>query len=93
MGHASQAELTEKFEDAKRQIKVGDVYYHYKKPEADYTIIGLALIEETEEPAVIYRADYSANLTWIRPVDNFLEVIDVDGKPQARFVKRAKSDG
>lgn len=89
MAHTSQAALTKKFDQAKRQIKIGDVYAHYKKPEANYIVIDIALIEETEEPAVIYRADYSANLTWIRPLANFLEIIEVDGRKQPRFTKKS----
>ena len=58
MGHTSQEELTKKLEDAKAKVKVGDVYAHYKKPDADYTVVDIALVEDTEEPAVIYRADY-----------------------------------
>lgn len=35
---------------------------------------------------MIYRADYDQNLTWIRPVANWIESVTVDGATVPRFV-------
>lgn len=63
------------------------IYEHYKG--GRYEVIGIGLIEATEEPAVIYKALYENSLSeyWIRSVPSFLETVEVDGKTVPRFKK------
>lgn len=61
-------------------------YRHYKG--SLYVVIGHALHTETEEEHVIYRrADAVADpdTTWIRPVKNFCELVEIDGRLTPRF--------
>lgn len=58
---------------------------HYKQ--LTYKVIDIALREEDNEPCVIYQAEYGDNVTWIRPVANWIEKVEVDGKKVKRFKK------
>ncbi|MGH7233297.1 MAG: DUF1653 domain-containing protein [Nitrospiraceae bacterium] len=48
-------------------------------------MIGCARHTETEEEFVVYRALYGTYGLWVRPAALFLEPVQVDGKPVARF--------
>ena len=58
-------------------------YRHYKGKE--YEIIGIARHSETLEELVIYRALYGNFDLWARPINMFLEEVEVDGKKVPRF--------
>ena len=58
-------------------------YRHYKGKE--YQVIGLARHSETEEEFVVYRTLYVNFDLWVRPKTMFLEMIQVNGEPVARF--------
>ncbi len=59
------------------------IYRHYKGPL--YEVIGVAWHSETEEPLVVYRALYGDYGLWTRPLDMFLEAVEVQGEPVPRF--------
>ncbi len=61
------------------------IYEHYKGNR--YEVIAEGLYESTEEPVVIYKALYenSRSQFWVRPVNSFLETVEVDGKQIPRF--------
>jgi len=65
-------------------IKPG-IYRHYKGKE--YKVIGLVRHSETLEALVLYEALYANNLgkLWVRPVQMFLENVDVDNYHGPRF--------
>lgn len=69
-----------------KKVKLG-IYEHYKKNK--YQVLGVTIHSETLEEFVIYKALYGKGLTWIRPLDMFLEEIEVEGikQPHFRFVK------
>ena len=73
MSHASQEELNQKIEQAKERVEIGATYNHYKSLDQFYIVEDIALIEETEEVCVVYKALYGDELTWVRTVENFLE--------------------
>ncbi len=58
-------------------------YRHYKGNH--YEVIGLARHSETEEKLVVYRPLYGAGDLWVRPLEMFLEQLEVDGKRVDRF--------
>lgn len=65
-------------------IKPGK-YRHYKGKE--YEVIGIARHSETPEELVVYKALYQTegkNL-WVRPLNMFLEEVEIDRKRMARF--------
>jgi len=58
---------------------------HYKnKP---YKVLDRAIHSETQEELILYKTMYKNNLSslWVRPKENFNEVIQVNGKPVRRF--------
>ena len=58
-------------------------YRHYKGN--DYIVLGTARHSETEEQMVVYQTDYGDRSTWVRPLDMFVEHVEVDGMSQPRF--------
>lgn len=78
-------ELQQILKIAQNQIVVGSIYAHYKNPTKHYKILSLALIESSEEIAVVYQSLYEPYLTWIRPLSNFLEQVVVGEKLTPRF--------
>lgn len=68
------------------EVKVGDIYKHSKKGGL-YKIIAIAKHSETLEDMVIYEAQYENPLAkiWARPIDNFTERIELEGKKVKRF--------
>ncbi len=65
-----------------KKIHVGALYEHYKKIKVK--VIDVALHSETQEPYVVY-IHLDDGRTWIRPLDMFNEMVNVDGKKVPRF--------
>jgi len=59
------------------------IYRHYKG--SLYEVHGVAWHSETGEPLVVYRALYGDYGLWTRPLDMFMEHVDVQGEPVPRF--------
>ena len=66
------------------------IYEHYKKKR--YKVLGVVVHSETLEELVLYKALYGNRLLWVRPLDMFLENVEVDGKkiPRFRYVKSSR---
>ncbi len=64
-------------------LKAGKKYKHYKGNE--YLVLHLAKHTETEEELVVYKALYGEYGIWVRPLDMFLEEVEVDGEMVKRF--------
>lgn len=62
-------------------------YQHYKGGE--YEVLLNALLENTEESAVVYKTMYenSKSEYWIRTEADFTAAVEVDGKTVPRFQK------
>lgn len=88
MSHLDQDELAKIVDDAKQHVEVGAKYAHYKHPNDQfYTILEVALLEANDEPVVVYRAEYGANIIFVRPLSVWLETVEVDGQVLSRFAK------
>lgn len=59
-------------------------YRHYKGGE--YEVIGVARHSETLEPLVVYRPLCKATGWWVRPHAMFFGDVEIDGRPQPRFL-------
>ena len=63
-------------------VKVGR-YWHYKGQE--FTVIGVAVHSETREELVVYREEFGDHGLRVRPKDQFLGMVEVDGQMVPRF--------
>lgn len=88
---SDQEPLEVRLQKATELVPLGSVYVHYKHPERTYRVIAISLVEETLLPAVVYEAHYGEKLSFIRPLHDFLETVEVDGVPVPRFTRLADS--
>ncbi|HEX8946904.1 MAG TPA: DUF1653 domain-containing protein [Candidatus Paceibacterota bacterium] len=70
-----------------KEIPIGR-YRHYKGHE--YRVLGIAHHSETLEPLVVYQAlydseDFGPNALWARPLEEFLETVEMGGTQVPRF--------
>jgi len=63
-------------------IKIGK-YQHFKGN--FYQVIDIARSSETLEEFVVYRALYGDNGLWIRPLEMFIETVEINGNLVERF--------
>ena len=70
-------------------IKKG-IYRHYKGNL--YQVIEVATHSETQEQLVVYRTLYGDYSMWVRPLEMFGELIQVDGQEVPRFTFIEPSD-
>lgn len=83
--HKSQTTLVNEIKIASQKVKVGGLYYHYKKPKDYYKVINIAITEWNDELCVIYEAQYGKKLIFVRPLDSWLEKVEWDGDVIDRF--------
>ena len=65
-------------------------YRHYKGNE--YTVIGVARHSGTQEELVVYRQEYGERGLWVRPLEMFTEMVEVNGQEVPRFQLMEGSD-
>ena len=63
-------------------------YQHYKGKL--YEVVGVAHHSETLEPLVVYKAlyhsaDFGENALWVRPLNMFTELVEINGEQVPRF--------
>ena len=68
-----------------RNLKIGKKYRHFKGKE--YLVLHIARHSETLEELVVYQALYGEKGIWVRPLDMFLEQVEVNGVLVNRFEK------
>lgn len=78
-------EIEEEFKNAKKFVKVGGTYSHYKHPENLYTVIAIATQEATDKICVIYQANYGKEILFVRDLDSWIEKPLLNGKRIKRF--------
>jgi hypothetical protein len=62
------------------------VYKHYKgKHGGEYLVTGVAMHENTGEEVVVYKALYGNRKLFVRPLEQFLEIVEWNGKAEPRF--------
>ena len=72
---------------AKKRVKVGRYYAHFKHPgEKEYQVVDIGILENGEEICVIYKS-LTNGIIWIRTLGNFLERVDGGGRMVNRFTK------
>lgn len=83
--HKPQNKLVNEIKLASKKVKVGGLYYHYKKPNDFYKVINIAITEWDDNLCVIYEAQYGEKLIFVRPLDSWLEKVEWDNKTIDRF--------
>lgn len=79
----TQEQIAARIAAAEKLVAVGSRYKHYKGGE--YTVLHVALLEATNEPCVVYSAEYGAHAIYIRPLNDWLMTVEVDGETVPRF--------
>jgi hypothetical protein len=85
--HKSQEELQSRLTAAAKKVVVNGFYAHYKNPEQTYKVLHLAITEWDDEICVIYRAQYEAEVIFVRPLKNWLETVEWQGEVIDRFTR------
>ena len=92
MGHKSEDFFIRELNNARKLIKIGE-YYQHSKTKQNYIVKDLVIIEETEEIGVVYQAEYGEKLIWVRTVENFTELVEINGEKMQRFkMTRAQNE-
>lgn len=65
------------------EIKVGGIYEHYKG--GTYIVEGFVRNKTDETDMVLYYDETNAYLTYVRTVNDFLSMVNKDGKEIPRF--------
>jgi hypothetical protein len=79
--------LKQKIRAAEKHISVGALYRHHKSPDKIYKVLGIGIQEADDVLHVIYQAQYDERLTFLRPVDVWLEQVEWEGQTVPRFSK------
>ena len=87
MAHLGLDQLQERVEQAKSLVEVGGIYFHYKNSDKYYAVESVGLLEESEDPCVIYRALYGKGLVWVRPLGDFYGEVETEKGNVKRFSK------
>lgn len=83
--HRPEKELSGELAAARQKVNVGSLYYHYKNPEQAYKVVSVAITEWDDKICVIYQAQYGEKLTFVRPLESWLEEVEWGGKMVSRF--------
>lgn len=87
MAHPPQEENEKTLEEAGKRVTVGALYAHYKNSDRLYKVLHIGFIEATDEPCVIYESQYGAKFIYVRPLENFLDTVELNGERVERFRK------
>ena len=87
MQHRPASELKNDLREAETLVHIGARYSHFKTPGSEFVVIGLGILEETEDVAVIYQSQQDDNFTFIRPLSSWVERVEYEGARVPRFSK------
>ncbi len=87
MTHVSKEVLKSQLEAGYRLVPKESVWVHYKDPLSCYIVNKLVIIEATERVGVAYQIDEDPELIMIRPLDEWLNEVEVGGIPVPRFMR------
>lgn len=71
--------------NSERTVTVGKEYRHFKG--GHYRVLHIARHSETLEMYVVYQALYGERGIWVRPMEMFLSMKEVDGAVVERFME------
>lgn len=76
MDHKATEVLRAEIIEGYKLVKQDGVYAHYKTPSSRYKVEKLVIIEATEEIAVLYSPLNDSEISFVRPLSNWLEEVD-----------------
>jgi hypothetical protein len=82
MNQKRETKNTQDINNALETPKPG-LYRHYKGGE--YKVIATATHSESGERQVVYQCLRDGNSWWVRPLDMFMETVEIDGECVPRF--------
>lgn len=71
------------FSPLAKSIVIGKIYEHFKG--GRYKVLSVARHSETLQELVVYQALYGEGGVWVRPLDMFVETVNLHGKTEPRF--------
>lgn len=83
----TESQLQALLKEASQKVEVGAYYAHYRNLKEPYKVLGLCLLEGTEEVAVLYQKEGKDALPWVRALSSWQESVLVEGKAVPRFQK------
>ena len=80
--------MGQELKEAKRLVSIGGKYSHYKHPkEVGYEVVGIGILESTENVCVIYKR-IATGWLWVRTLEDFTSKVVFEGKTMNRFELR-----
>ena len=83
--HKSHDQLKQDITLASQEVKIGTDYVHYKNANKTYRPLYFATLEATDELCVVYQAQYDDKLVFVRPITEWQETLEYQGKTLKRF--------
>jgi hypothetical protein len=80
-----QPKMDEQIIDNSNQRVPSGLYEHYKR--GRFIVLGVAKNCKTEEEVVVFYNEFNLKALWIRPVEEFLGTVELNGEQVPRFVK------
>ncbi|MDE1860564.1 MAG: DUF1653 domain-containing protein [Candidatus Micrarchaeota archaeon] len=85
--HKDHEVLARELEAARKQVRIGGTYSHYKNPDRLYKVIGLGVQEVDDGICVIYQAQYGKELIFVRDLDDWVKEPS-PGMPRFKLLDR-----
>lgn len=82
-------ELLQPISEKGKSLKKGNIYQHYKG--FLYKLLSVGRHSESLEEVVVYQALYGDRDIWVRPLEMFLEHVDLEDQKVPRFKRLAKN--
>jgi len=87
MDHKSAEELAKELKEAATKVQVGGKYVHYKSPDSLYEVKELGILEADDSVCVIYRSLHGSKPSFVRPLREWIEMVNWQGQTVPRFKK------
>jgi hypothetical protein len=88
MAHTSHIELAGRTAAAQTEVKVGELYYHWRNPGQHYSVLNVGVNEADEQIVVVYELQADKPIVWVRPLrgeDGWLTPVMQDDQEIPRF--------
>jgi len=72
--HKSADLLNKEISEVKKLVPIGSLWAHFKSPDHNYEVTGIAVIESTDGIGVLYKSTFkpTKGITFLRPIESFL---------------------